>query len=86
MALPTVHVQSPAGDWTPGRVRSFWLAHGVLHALVLVSRWDRFGHPMQGVQAVAVTHLAALPGQDYAAVPGAPDGVTDMLTPATDTT
>ncbi|MGW1998516.1 hypothetical protein [Embleya sp. NPDC001921] len=79
MAMPTLDVRSPEGHWTPGRVRSFWIAGGVLHALVLVSRWDRFGGAMHGVQQVAVPHLAAVPGQDYLTVPGAPDNVADLL-------
>lgn len=78
-ALPILNVRSPDGHWTPGRVRSFWITGGVLHALVLVSRWDRFGGAMHGVQSVAVPHLAAEPGQDYRAVPGAPDNVTELL-------
>lgn len=84
MAMPTLDVRSPEGHWTPGRVRSFWITGGVLHALVLVSRWDRFGHPIQGVQAVAVPHLAAVPGQDYTTVPGAPKDVAALLAATAD--
>lgn len=79
MAMPTVNVQSPDGEWNTGRVRQFWISGGTLRAIVLVSRWDRFGHAMQGVQRVAVPHLAAIPGQDYTATPGAPDNVTELL-------
>lgn len=79
MAMPTVNVRSPKGHWSPGYVRQFWTSGGTLRALVLVSRWDRFGGSMEGVQSVPVTHLAAVPGQDYRAVPGAPDNVSELL-------
>lgn len=81
-ALPTVNVRSPEGHWAPGRVRSFSMIAGRLHAVVLVSRWDRLAQSMHGVQTVSVLHVAAVPGQDYRTVPGAPDDIAELLAAA----